>query len=248
MWDVKALREILQTYLFAIFRMHCYKRGGTQCVSEGFGKHGAKVTELPYRRWLITITPQTDTAHLPAFLPPATFVEKKSLMSLIDLLTVNTTSIMFRKTTFLTVALMLAVFACTSKKEADDAAKKSPSPSEAAAPQPEVHGTEVKSIELTHPLNKDWVAAGRGVYDTKCSACHKLTDEKVVGPGWAGVTKRREPVWIMNMVTNVEMMLEKDPEAQKLLEQCLVRMPNQNVTQEDARKVIEFMRSNDGEK
>ena len=52
----------------------------------------------------------------------------------------------------------------------------------------------------------------------------------------------------MNMITNVEMMLEKDPEAQKLLEQCLVRMPNQNVTQEEARSLFEFMRSNDGEK
>jgi pyruvate-formate lyase-activating enzyme len=50
------------------------------------------------------------------------------------------------------------------------------------------------------------------------------------------------------MITNVEMMLEKDEEAQKLLEQCLVRMPNQNVAQEDARKILEFMRSNDGEK
>lgn len=155
---------------------------------------------------------------------------------------------MFRKTTFLLALLLLAVFACTSKKEADNAAKNSPSPSDAAAPQSEVHGTEVKSVELTNPLNKDWVTAGQGIYDTKCLACHKLTDEKLVGPGWAGVTKKREPVWIMNMITNVEMMLEKDPEAQKLLEQCLVRMPNQNVSQEDARKLIEFMRSNDGEK
>ena len=155
---------------------------------------------------------------------------------------------MFRKTTFLFISLMLAVFACTSKKEAENAAKNSLSPSDAAAPQPETHGTEVKSIELTTPLNKDWVATGKATYDLKCLACHKLTDEKLVGPGWAGVTKRREPVWIMNMITNVEMMLEKDPEAQKMLEQCLVRMPNQNITQEDARKLIEFMRSNDGEK
>ena len=40
----------------------------------------------------------------------------------------------------------------------------------------------------------------------------------------------------MNMITNVDMMLESDPEAQKLLEQCLVRMPNQNLTKDDARK------------
>ena len=155
---------------------------------------------------------------------------------------------MYSKTTFLLTILAITLFACTSKKEADDAAKKSPTPSEIAANQPEVHGAEVKSIELTHPLNKEWVTAGKGFYELKCLACHKLSDEKLVGPGWSGVTKRREPVWIMNMITNVEMMLEKDPEAQKLLEQCLVRMPNQNLTQDDARKIIEFMRSNDGEK
>jgi Cytochrome c len=152
------------------------------------------------------------------------------------------------KTISLTTFLLLIFFACTSKQEADNAAKKSPTPSDLAATQPETHGTEVKTIELSNPLNKEWVTTGQTIYDSKCLACHKLSDEKLVGPGWAGVTKRREPVWIMNMITNVEMMLEKDPEAQKMLEQCLVRMPNQNITQEDARKLIEFMRKNDGEK
>jgi mono/diheme cytochrome c family protein len=155
---------------------------------------------------------------------------------------------MRRKIAIIAAMLVLQTFACTSKKEADDAAKKSPTPSDLATNQPETHGTEVKAIELSTPLKKEWVSAGSAIYESKCLACHKLTNEKLVGPGWAGVTKRREPLWIMNMVTNVEMMLEKDPEVQKMLEQCLVRMPNQNVSQEDTRKVIEFMRSNDGEK
>lgn len=152
------------------------------------------------------------------------------------------------KTTLLATFLLLAFLACTSKKEAEEKAKQSPTPSEAAAPQPEVHGAEIKTVELTNPLDKGAVWIGQGIYETKCLACHKLTEEKLVGPGWKGVTKRREPVWIMNMITNVDIMLEKDAEAQKLLEECLVRMPNQNVTQEDARKILEFMRSNDGEK
>jgi len=115
--------------------------------------------------------------------------------------------------------------------------------------QPEVHGTEVKEGEIVFstPLNAEWVTGGKNIYDLKCLACHKLTDEKLVGPGWAGVTKKRTPTWIINMITNVDMMLEKDAEAQKLLEQCLVRMPNQNVSKEEARQVIEFMRKNDGE-
>jgi hypothetical protein len=116
--------------------------------------------------------------------------------------------------------------------------------------QPETHGTEVKEgeIQLTNPLNAEWVTAGKNIYDLKCMSCHKLTEEKLVGPGWKDITKKRTPVWITNMITNVDIMLETDAEAQKLLEQCMVRMPNQNISKEDSRKIIEFMRSNDGEK
>ena len=116
--------------------------------------------------------------------------------------------------------------------------------------QNETHGTEVKAedVTLTNPLNAEWVATGKGIYELKCQSCHKLTTERVVGPGWAGVTRKRKPEWIMNMITNVDMMLETDAEAQKLLEQCMVRMPNQNISKEDARKILEFMRQNDGEK
>lgn len=116
--------------------------------------------------------------------------------------------------------------------------------------QPEVRGTMLTADDVTvsTPLNQQWVKFGKGIYDMKCQSCHKLTDERVVGPGWKGVTQRREPHWIMNMITNVDMMLESDPEAQKLLEQCLVRMPNQSITKDEARYVLEFMRSNDGVK
>lgn len=116
--------------------------------------------------------------------------------------------------------------------------------------QPETHGPEVKEsdIQITHPLNQQWVASGKSIYELKCQPCHKLTDEKLVGPGWKDVTKRRTPVWIMNMITNTDYMLDKDPEAQKLLELCMVRMPNQNLSLDDARQVLEFQRNNDGEK
>ena len=103
-----------------------------------------------------------------------------------------------------------------------------------------------KNVELTHPLDEKMVTEGKTVYDVKCLSCHKLTDEKLVGPGWKGVTDRRTPEWIMNFVTNVDEMLEKDTAAQKQLEICLVRMPNQNLSDNEARSVLEFMRKNDG--
>jgi len=103
-----------------------------------------------------------------------------------------------------------------------------------------------KSVELTHPLDEAMVAKGKEIAGVKCTSCHKLTEEKLVGPGWKGVTDRRTPEWIMNFVTNVDEMLNKDSEAQALLELCMVRMPNQNLKDEEARAILEFMRKNDG--
>lgn len=142
---------------------------------------------------------------------------------------------------------VLLATGCSSKEEAEAAAKASPTPADIVAQQPKVHGIEIKTVELTKPLKQEWVAKGKATYEMKCLACHKLTADRVVGPGWAGVTKRRQPVWIMNMITNVDMMLAKDEEAQKLLELCLVRMPNMNVSPEEARQLLEFIRHNDGE-
>lgn len=102
-------------------------------------------------------------------------------------------------------------------------------------------------VKITTPLDQDLVKDGEAVYNMKCLACHKLTDEKLVGPGWKGVTKLRTPEWIMNFITNTDEMIDKSPIAQKMLEECLTRMPNQNLSDHDARAVLEFMRKNDGE-
>ncbi|MDE3237192.1 MAG: cytochrome c [Bacteroidota bacterium] len=103
-------------------------------------------------------------------------------------------------------------------------------------------------VDVSPTLNASMAENGNKVFGVKCSSCHKLTDEKLVGPGWKGVTSRHTAEWIMNFVTNTDDMLNKDPKAQSLLEICLVRMPNQNLSDDDARNVYEFMRKNDGVK
>lgn len=89
---------------------------------------------------------------------------------------------------------------------------------------------------------------GQAISETKCMSCHKLSDEKLVGPGWKGVADRRTPHWIMNFITNPDAMIDKDPEVQAQLELCLVRMPNQNLADDEARSILEYMRENDGVK
>lgn len=104
------------------------------------------------------------------------------------------------------------------------------------------------TVDLGAKLDVAMAAEGDKVQSVKCSSCHKLTDEKLVGPGWKGVTTRHKPEWIMNFITNPDPMIDKDPKAKAMLEICLVRMPNQSLSDADARGLLEFMRKNDGVK
>ena len=103
-------------------------------------------------------------------------------------------------------------------------------------------------VDVSSTLNGPYATDGEKVYSVKCMSCHKTTAEKLVGPGWLGITKKLTAEWIMNFVTNPDVMLDKDPEAKAQLEICLVRMPNQNLSDAEAREIYEFMRKNDGVK
>src|SRR5690606_11280885 len=83
-----------------------------------------------------------------------------------------------------------------------------------------------KDVQIPEKLDAAMAKKGESVYDVKCSSCHKLSDEKLVGPGWKDVTKRNTAAWIMNFLANVDEMLTTDPKAQAQLEICLLRMPN----------------------
>ncbi|WP_250161346.1 c-type cytochrome [Algoriphagus algorifonticola] len=146
------------------------------------------------------------------------------------------------------VAMLMT--SCGGGSESQSSSSESGSPAaEAAAPVADPKGIgEIKSVDLGPGVNATLADQGKAIVDMKCTACHQLNDKRLVGPGFQGVTNRRRPEWIMNMITNVDVMLDQDPEAQKLLEECLTRMPNQNISMNDARGILEFMRKNDEEK
>ncbi len=100
--------------------------------------------------------------------------------------------------------------------------------------------TEVK----LGPIDQNLVKKGKEIFDSKCASCHKL-EEKYVGPPLKGVTKRRKPEWIMNMILNPSEMEQKDPVAKQLLSEYLTQMTFQNVSQDDARAILEYLRSVD---
>lgn len=85
---------------------------------------------------------------------------------------------------------------------------------------------------------------GEEVFTQNCSACHKM-DKRFVGPALGGVTKRRSPEWILNMISNPELMVKEDPIAQALLKEYLAPMANQNIDDANAMLILEYFRSFD---
>ncbi len=140
----------------------------------------------------------------------------------------------------LVTVLALAV-ACGGSDAPKDA--KTPSPVSATEPAAPAAGLITADQVKLGDIDQGRVKKGEEIYDVKCQACHSTGTNRVVGPGWGGMLAQRKPEWIMNMIVHTDAMLETDPEAQAMLEECLVRMPNQNLTEDDARDVLEFIRT-----
>jgi mono/diheme cytochrome c family protein len=94
-------------------------------------------------------------------------------------------------------------------------------------------------------LTEEQALEGQAIFDSKCLACHEMTDVKKVGPGLAGITQRRTPEWILNMITNPQEMTQKDPMAMKLLEETLSQMTYQDVDDAQAKALLAYFKSAD---
>lgn len=122
----------------------------------------------------------------------------------------------------------------------------STTPATASADVPE-HGVgPVEEVDLGEGIDQEMAAHGQEIFEAKCSACHKL-DQRYVGPALAGVTERRDPAWIMNMIMNPEEMTKKDPVAKKLLAEYMTQMVYQDVSREETRAMLEYFRQVDSQ-
>ena len=155
------------------------------------------------------------------------------------------------KKLFIIGVLSLFIYACGSSNNesaTDTNTEEGAQKNDVSNYDPKRGEGKFKDVKLDEKLDGAMATNGEKISDLKCLSCHKLTDERLVGPGWAGSTTRHTPEWIMNFITNTDEMIDKDPKAQAMLEICMVRMPNQSLTDSDARDILEFMRKNDGVK
>ena len=100
---------------------------------------------------------------------------------------------------------------------------------------------KITSITLGE-IDPTMVAEGEVIFKAKCTACHKIS-KRFVGPGLKGVTERRTPEWIMNMILDPELMVKENEIAKQLLIEYTAPMANQSLTEDEARKILEYFRT-----
>lgn len=101
----------------------------------------------------------------------------------------------------------------------------------------------ITSLTLPDTIDQNMVIKGKEVFDKMCTACHR-TDKKFIGPAPTKLLERRTPEWVMNMMLNPDEMVQKDPLAKALLMEFNGSpMANQNLTEEEARSVLEYFRT-----
>lgn len=101
----------------------------------------------------------------------------------------------------------------------------------------------IKDLVFDSAIDEAMVKEGATAFKQKCTACHKA-EGKLIGPAMKGIYERRHPAWVMNMLMNPAEMVKEDPIAKALLaEYSNILMINQNLSQEEARAIAEYLRS-----
>jgi cytochrome c551/c552 len=85
-------------------------------------------------------------------------------------------------------------------------------------------------------------ASGEAIFQQKCSACHLTGSDRLVGPGLAGVTTRRDRAWLKRFIMQPDQVLASgDSIANALLQEFQVPMPNIGTTDAEAEALIVFL-------
>ena len=143
----------------------------------------------------------------------------------------------------LLLVLAVAATGCGEKREAEEPAEKAESAEGSLTPFELENGIgPVKEKLELGPVDKALAEKGNALFEMKCSMCHKM-DTTYVGPPLGEVTNRRSPAYIVNMILNPQEMVERHPVAKKLLAERMTFMANQNLTVDEARAVLEYLRT-----
>lgn len=150
----------------------------------------------------------------------------------------------------MSLVLLSALLLTGCGGDAGDTEDTAASPADAGPPALTAFEMEHGIGPVTEPvtlgaLDEELAEEGEELFEGRCSACHKM-DESYVGPALGDVTQRRTAAFVMNMILNPEGMYTRHPEIRALLAKHPTQMPNQQLTREQARAVVEYLRTQAG--
>lgn len=99
----------------------------------------------------------------------------------------------------------------------------------------------IRDLQLG-PVDDALATEGENSFLIKCSGCHKI-EERYVAPELGTVLSRRRPEFVMNMMLSATEMVERHPVVRAMLEEYFTPMPVQVTDQEEARRILEYLRS-----
>jgi len=102
----------------------------------------------------------------------------------------------------------------------------------------------VTAVKLADGIEPALVKGGERVFESKCATCHAL-DKRKIGPPLKGVTQKRSPEWIMNIILHPGRMLKEDAAAKELFKEYRAIMTVPGIKVGEARSVLEYFRSID---
>lgn len=98
---------------------------------------------------------------------------------------------------------------------------------------------------FTQPAFDQAVAdEGNKLFIVRCTMCHEYGEDKL-GPALKGITKKRTPEWILNLMLNTEEMFEKDPDALALKDKYESMMVSVGLNEQEAKSILEYLRQED---
>lgn len=95
-------------------------------------------------------------------------------------------------------------------------------------------------------LNLDAQKSGKTIFENRCQACHKVSNEKLVGPGLAHVNKRRDQDWLIKFIRNSQAVIESGDETAKKLfnEFNQTLMPaNKDLSDQEIKNVLNYIKA-----
>ncbi len=136
------------------------------------------------------------------------------------------------------LALALLMMGCTPKS--DDKAGGSAPAEPAAASGTSQYDNGPRAGEQS--IDDSKVEAGEKLFQAKgCSACHAF-GKRLSCPDLNGVTMRRTAAWMEQQILHPEIMTKQDPISHQLFGEYALQMPNQGLTPDEAKAVIEFLK------